>query len=386
MPNQDQSPAAASPTMAYPYPATILVVEDDATLSKAICGLLRDQGYFVIVARDGQDALNLLHQCHVDMILSDVVMPRLDGYGLLHAIRTDERLFHLPVVFLTGYATPQDRRRAKECGVEDYLVKPLDSHDLLATVRNVLVRRGMVEEAVQRQVDAVRDQIIALVQHEFRTPLTFVMGYAELLQDELGQKMLRADLQHSIDAILEGSRRLHHLIESFLTLASLSETALHSGELYPLEPMALWRDSVNVLRPNLDQTDLQVVYEDPPHPVVAYGKYDLLREALVRLLDNAIVYARPTSRTIRLASAARPSHVGWIIQDEGMGIPENRIEQIIQPFTRVPVNPGAPHGIGLGLTLVQRVAQLHNGFLRVESKEGVGSTFELWIPNVEPEL
>jgi signal transduction histidine kinase len=368
------------------YLAAILVVENSRPFNKAMCAVLAAQGYRVACAHDGQEALDLLRRRPVDLVVSDVAMPRLDGYGLLQAMRAEPRLRHLPVVFLTNHATPDERRRAKACGVEDYLVTLLDDDDLLLTVRNALHRRAVLEEAVQYQVGAVRNQILGLIQHEFRTPLTFVMGYAEFLQSALGAKGTeRAELQRSVEAILEGGRRLHHLIESFLLLAGLSGSSLQTGDLYPLDPMALWRESANMLQLELKQANLCVHFEETP-PLIAYGVLELVREALVRLLGNAIVYRRPTSRTIWLSAAAQPGFVGWMIRDEGIGIPAAKQGQIMQPFARVPHNPPGSHGAGLGLTLVQRVAQLHSGCVTVESQEGIGSTFGLWISDAEPDL
>src|SRR5690606_16956583 len=197
--------------------------------------------------------------------------------------------------------------------------------------------------------EEVRNQILGLVQHEFRTPLTFVMGYAEFLRSALNEEIGRAELQHSVEAILEGSRRLHHLIESFLTLAGLSERTLDAGELYPLDPTALWRETVIQLRGDLERAHLHVVLEEPPDPVIVFGVFELLREALVRLLDNAIRYRRPESTTIWLSTSVRPGYVGWQIRDQGLGIPAGHLAELARPFSRLPRIPGGAHGAGLGL-------------------------------------
>jgi signal transduction histidine kinase len=383
---QDTMTATGPQPVPAPYhrPATILLVEDNRTLNNILFEFLRGQGYQMLTAQDGWEALELLHKQPVHLVISDIVMPGLDGYGLLQAIRSDPVLGHLPVIFLTGYATAADRRRAKESGVEDYLTKPLDNTDLLAAVQNVLARRMMLAEDFQRQVDAVRNQILGLMQHEFRTPLTFVMGYAEFLHNALNEQIERAELQRSVEAILEGSRRLHQLVESFLTLASLSEQTLDPADLYPIDPTALWRESLGGVRAELEHSHLQVVIEEPPDPVIVFGVLDLLREALVRLLDNAIRYRRKESRTIWLATITRPGYIGWQIRDQGIGMPANTLAHVAQPFSRLPRGPSAHHGIGLGLALVQRVAELHGGFLTAESQEGVGSEITLWVSDAEP--
>ena len=122
---------------------------------------------------------------------------------------------------------------------------------------------------------------------------------------------------------------------------------------------------------------------EPPDPIIAFGLMDLLREALLRLLDNAIRYRKPESTTIWLTTAAKPGYVGWSIRDEGIGISKAEQLRLAEPFQRGSSHPAGEHGIGLGLSLARRVAELHGGYLEIESEEGVGSTFTLWIVDRE---
>lgn len=361
----------------------ILVVEDNQALNFTLCEMLQTHGYTVQSASNGSEALAILAQQPPDLVVSDLLMPEMDGYALLNRIRGNPRTRNLPVIFLTGHDTPEERRRAKESGVVDYLIKPLDEGDLLHTVRVVLKRHAEQEEDFHRRIEEVRNQILGLVQHEFRTPLTFVMGYAEYLQDALRQELPREELQHSVDAILEGSRRLHHLVESFLLLANLSREALPEDEVYPLDPAALWRECLTEVRETIEDAEIKVVLTESPDPVMVFGVMDLLREALSRLLDNAIRYRRSGVRTIWLGTVAKPGLVGWTIRDEGVGIPAPLLAQLSAPFVRLHQRQADGHGIGLGLTLVRRVAELHGGYLEIESEEGVGSTFTLWVSDEE---
>lgn len=361
----------------------ILVVEDNQTLNHTLCEVLQAHGYVVQSASNGSEALDILDHAIPDLVVSDLLMPEMDGYTMLNRMRGNPRTRNLPVIFLTGHDTPENRRRAKESGVVDYLIKPLNTGDLLHTVRVVLKRQAEQEADFHRRIEEVRNQILGLVQHEFRTPLTFVMGYAEFLQDALRQDLPREEMQHSVDAILEGSRRLHHLVESFLLLANLSREALPTDEVYPLDPAALWRECIAEVRETIEDAEIKVVLTEPPDPVVVFGVMELLREALSRLLDNAIRYRRPGARTIWLATVAKPGHVGWQIRDEGVGIPAPLLVQLSAPFVRLHQRQADGHGIGLGLTLVRRVAELHSGYLEIESEAGVGSTFTLWVSDEE---
>lgn len=372
-------PLALQPNQGH----AILVVEDNQTLNFTLCEVLQTHGYIVQSASNGSEALKMLTQNPPDLVVSDLVMPGMDGHALLNRIRGNPKTRNLPVIFLTGHDSPEQRRRAKDSGVVDYLTKPLNEGDLLHSVTSVLKRYAEQEADFYRRVEEVRNQILGLVQHEFRTPLTFVMGYAEYLQDALRQDLPREEIQHSVDAILEGSRRLHHLVESFLLLANLSRDALPVDEVYPLDPAALWRECLTEVREVIEESEITIKVSEPLDPVVVFGVMDLLREALSRLLDNAIRYRRPGARTIWLATDAKPGYVGWMIRDEGVGIAPALLAQLSAPFVRLHQRQADGHGIGLGLTLVRRVAELHGGYLDIESEEGVGSTFTLWVSDEE---
>lgn len=360
-------------------PATILVVEDNLPFCRMLADLLGEHGYLVRVAHDGDEALDLMIQEVPDLVLTDVVMPRMDGFALLARMRSDPRLHDLPVVFLSGYHSLDQRRRARQWGIEEYLDKPVGAQELLDKVDAVLRRRAVINASIRRRVDQVRDQILGLIQHEFRTPLTLIMGYAEFMQESLDLEPNRTQTKESVEAILEGSRRLHHLVESFLLLANLSREVLPEDEIFPLDPIALWRECVTYRSEEIAASGLQVRLTEPDDPVIVYGVMENLREALVRLLDNAIRYRRNESRTIRLSAVAKPGYVGWCIQDEGTGIPLPLLAELSEPFVRPTVKYPISRGTGLSLTLVRRVAELHGGHLQVDSQVGVGSTFTFWV-------
>ena len=362
---------------------TILVVDDNRTLSRILRELLEAQGYLVDAAFDGHEALEYLRTRTPDLIVSDVVMPQIDGYELLRQLRSNSATQQIPVIFLTAFDTPEGRRRAKEAGAVDFLTKPLDDADLLVTVRAALTHQSEMEAAIQRRVEVVRNEILGLIQHEFRTPLTFIMGYAEFLHSTLHEEIRRDEIAHSVEAILEGSRRLHHLVESFLMLATLSREALPDDEFYPLDPMVMWRETVAPQREELNAAKLRVLLLEPPDPIIAFGMMDLLREALSRLLDNAIRYRKPESTTIMLATVAKPGYVGWSIRDDGIGIAPEMQLRLAEPFQRGHHALTGEHGAGLGLSLARRVAELHGVYLEIESAEGVGSTFTLWVADRE---
>ncbi len=361
----------------------ILVVEDNQTLNGTLCELLQEHGYAVQSASNYSEALEMLTQNPVDLVVSDLITSQIERHDWFNHIRGNPRTRNLPVIFLTGLDSSELRQSLKDYGGVDYLAKPLNDRELIDTVRAMLKQQAEQEADCHRHIEEMRNQILGLVQHEFRTPLTFVMGYAEYLQDAVRQDLPREEIQHSVDAILEGSHRLHHLVESFLLLANLSNKELAVDEIYPLDPAALWRECLIEVSEALDDADITIKTSEPSEPLVVFGVMDLIREALSRMLDNAIRYRRSGARTIWLTTVAKQGYVGWVVQDEGMGIPATLLAQLSAPFVRLHQRQPDGHGIGLGLTLVRRVAELHGGYLEIESEEGVGSTFTLWVSDEE---
>jgi signal transduction histidine kinase len=365
---------------------TILVIDDDPATNSRITQVLEEYGYAVQSATNSSDLLELLRQCAPQVIIADVSLPQIEGHLLLNRIRGNLSTRETPVIFLVAQDAPEGRKASRDSGVVEYLPKPVDSQAtqaLVAVVDSVVQQHAAREAEIRRRVDEIRNQIIAMVQHEFRTPLTFVMGYAEFLQDGLQQNLPHEELESSVAAILEGSHRLHRLVESFLLLATLNQDKLPADEIYPLDPTALWRECITEANLPLRESLLQVKLSEPNDPVIVFGVMDLIREALMRLLDNAIRYRRAESRFIWLATVVQPGLVGWQIRDDGMGVPTARLSALSAPFMRGHSYQAESHGIGLGLALARRVAELHGGYLQIESQEGVGSTFTLWVSDHE---
>ncbi len=363
-----------------PNSASILVVEDNPDLNTAICEILESYGFKVNSATNGSEALDRLKWQIPDAILCDITMPSMDGYTLLKYARTDLQLRTLPFIFLTARASMADQRLAKEIGIEDYLTKPVDSGDLVVAINNALRRRQMMKDEMQQQMDALRNRIVGLLQHEFRTPLTFVLGYAEFLMDVTATDVNLDELRSSTAAILDGGRRLQRLIESFLMLAELQNRTLESHNLDNLSSDTLVRDVATTFRQQLEEVNLTIVILEQNRDAVINADEGLLREALKRLLDNAIRYRRADSNYIWLSVEAVATYVGFRVRDKGVGMPPEMVKQFARPFEQVDRDNRTQPGAGLSLALVSHIAHLHGGKLEVQSEYGKGSTFTIWLP------
>ena len=359
---------------------TILVVEDNIDLNMAICEILESYNFLAHSAKDGFEALNWLKDHKPDMILCDIMMPGMDGYTLLKHTRADTELRTLPFIFLTARTSVADQRLAKEIGIEDYLTKPVDSNDLIAAINNALRRREIMQDEMQKQMDLLRDRIVAILQHEFRTPLTFVLGYSEYLLDVTKGQFNIDELRTSAAAILDGGRRLQQLIETFLLLAELQNRTLKPEDVIRVDPNILMGETVQECEKWLHEAGLQPELQLNQNSMAIYADSEMLREALRRLLDNAARYRRADSKTVWLSVELVSTYVGLRVRDEGRGIPPEMVERFATPFEQVDRDNRTEPGAGLSLALIRHVAHLHGGTLEITSKHGQGSTFTLWLP------
>ncbi len=359
---------------------TILVVEDNVDLNMAICEILESYAFIAHSAKDGYEALDWLKDHKPDMILCDIMMPGMDGYTLLKHARADTELRTLPFIFLTARTSVADQRLAKEIGIEDYLTKPVDSNDLIAAINNALRRRQIMHDEMQRQMNGLRDRIVAILQHEFRTPLTFILGYSEYLLDVTKEEASSDELRTSATAILDGGRRLQQLIETFLLLAELQNRTLKPEDVTRTDPMELMGETLQEFNKRLADAGLVGELHASTEAVAIYADSEMLREALRRLLDNTIRYRRPDSKKIWLSVEHLSTYVGLRVRDEGRGIPPDMVERFATPFEQVDRDNRTEPGAGLSLALIRHVAHLHGGSLEIESQYGKGSTFTLWVP------
>jgi two-component system sensor histidine kinase/response regulator len=359
---------------------TVLVVEDNPAMNNAICDILELNNYKVHSAGNGKEALDILHKERPDVVLCDIMMPQMDGYTLLRHTRADEQLRTLPFIFLTARSSPEDKRQAKSIGIEDYLVKPVDPEDLTVAVNNALRRSRNLAQETQVQMDTLRNQIVRTLQHEFRTPLTFILGYAEYLAEVAGDQLDLDTLRVSTNAILEGGHRLQDLVEKFLMLADIQYRQKLPGTAESLTAQQILANAAATLAKEAEAAKIQIVFSTPDSTDKINGDVRYLHRAIVHLLENAIQYRRAESKRVWLSVVHADNYLGMQVADESRGISDEMVMRLQRPFEQVERDERTMPGAGLSLALIQHVARLHGGYLDISSHEGVGSTFILWLP------
>lgn len=178
----------------------ILVVDDEAKLLRAVAVTLREEGYEVTTARSGEEALVAVSASVPDLIVSDIRMPRMDGFRLARALRSNPRTELIPVIFLTAKGERKDRLVGIRTGVDAYLVKPFDPEELLAVIANLLGRAERTSAELARMVSTARgvESSSTLAAEEFTPAESRV---ARLVAEGLSNKEIAAELGSSVRTV-----------------------------------------------------------------------------------------------------------------------------------------------------------------------------------------
>ncbi|ORY88822.1 hypothetical protein BCR35DRAFT_301169 [Leucosporidium creatinivorum] len=382
----------------------ILHCEDNHDMVEWVGTILRTD-YDVVVARNGKEALVLLETVTPDLVLSDVMMPRVDGLSLVKQIRKHPRLAQIPCILLSARSSLEDAVQALDAGATDYLTKPFNVNDLLARCRvHIRLHRLRLQTAeheaeliLQRAQVEAKNKLLALVGHELRTPLSSVLGAVELLRTPGTTLASHGEL---LDTISDGAGALQVRIEQLLDVADADSGrpnfASASFDLDPLLTTTLAKYSTLAAQKGLA---LFSIAGRLPSKIITDQRR--LASVLDSLLSNAVKFSNKGEVVLRvwledadgeeLDGHERAQERGdlvlcFAVSDAGPGVSEELAQKIFQPFQLADSTSTRSHGgSGLGLALALHSTQLAGGQIGVESSVGVGSTFRCRWPVQLPE-
>ena len=208
----------------------ILIVEDHERLLRALQSVLQTEGYQVFTALDGVEALEVMEQVRPDLVVVDIMMPRMDGYALYEAIRSRSEWVPIPIIFLTAKAEREDVLKGKGLGAEDYITKPFETEELLVTIRARLERAEAIQKVAESEFERLKQQIVTILGHELRTPLTYVAGYTQLGLEE-APHLSPDEFQEFLLGIKKGADRLNRLVEDMLLMVHLDTGQIETSRL-----------------------------------------------------------------------------------------------------------------------------------------------------------
>jgi two-component system sensor histidine kinase/response regulator len=351
----------------------ILLIDDDEDFTRIVAKFLSKEGFAVTAENSGEAGIRRAGEWTPDLILCDLAMPGLDGYEVLTRLRHDARVGDVPVIFLTGQSQPEDVRTGMNLGADDYLTKPVDSHELLRAVHARLARASTGRQQREKQMEQAM-QLFAGVVHDLRDPLFVVLGYTDLLRK--GAEPVQAETAAGpiLDRMQQAIVRMQTIVSETLFLAKSRMQRL------PFDPGAFdLRVFCEQVVADQGQGDrLRFECAEGACPVV--GDALRLRQALENLLANALKYS---DQPVTVTLAAELGRYQIEVRDRGIGIPAEEQGRVFDPFFRAS-NVGNKSGHGLGLSIVKTCVEQHGGHVTLRSAVNQGTTFTLEIPSVPP--
>jgi two-component system sensor histidine kinase/response regulator len=363
--------------------ARILLVEDEPMLRQTISTILEDSGYRVTRAADAHAALQALREDKPDLVVSDIIMPGMDGFTFFQQVRRNAEWSQTPFIFLTAMGTKADIRHGMGLGADDYLVKPFEPEELLSAIQVRLARAAEAKMAMGRISADLRTQIMRVLTHEFRTPLTLITGYAELVEVS-AQEVSDGELQELLRGLYQGTERLRGLVEDLLLVSKL-ETGALVAEIKDRGDSLARADEVvgRVVRRFEDQASTRHValsVETRALEAAVPIAERLLAEIVSRLVDNACKFSKAEGGGVTVTTRQEGGFWALEVADEGIGIRAEALPWIFEAFRQVDRERMEQQGAGLGLSIVRGLSEVHGGQVMVASEPGEGSRFTVLLP------
>jgi PAS domain S-box-containing protein len=372
----------------------ILLVDDNQDMRVYLQRLLAEHWVVETVA-DGAEGLRVARERRPDLVLSDVIMPNLDGFGLLRAMRADPNLAGVPVILLSARAGEEARVEGLEAGADDYLIKPFSARELIARVKSnlelvtlrrkveqeVRERNAILEERVKERTARLEESVTELqtfaytVSHDLRAPIRGMYRYAEMLLSNYPGKVFDTQAEGFAGNIASSAERMDLLVQDLLQYSRLTQAEMKLQEI-ALAPFVT--NVLGAMESEITERKGRVSVE-PNLPRVV-GDPLMLTQALTNLVSNAIKFIRAgVEPKANIRAEQKDGRVRLWVEDNGIGIAPDLHSKLFQVFERL-VKSDEYQGTGIGLAIVRKAVERMGGEVGLESQLGQGSRFWIDLP------
>ncbi|MES1187275.1 MAG: ATP-binding protein, partial [Myxococcales bacterium] len=379
-----------TPTTAAEPRARLLVADDNADMREYLGRLLSPYWNTVLVP-NGRAALAEALASPPDLVLSDVMMPELDGVSLLAALRADPRTKTVPVILISARAGEEARLEGLETGADDYLIKPFAAREVITRVRTHLqmaqVRQEAYRELQQAQAQLVQSakmaslgQLVAGVAHEINNPLAFALAHVGTVERNVAA--LQSSWQADPALTPHGQRALARLEELRLGLSRIQElvsklrtfSRLDEGERKVVSVRESIESVLSILQHRLTDRIRVVSHFGEPDQLECYA--GLLNQAAMNLIGNAID-AIDGPGTVTISTGVNGGWFELVVADTGSGVAEAIRDRVFEPFF---TTKAVGAGMGLGLSITYSIAKKHGGDVELRSRDGGGTVAVFRFP------
>lgn len=358
----------------------ILVIEDDINVRQNILELLVCEGFSIVEANNGRLGVQLAQEEIPDLILCDVMMPELDGYGVLKALRQQPETAIIPLIFLTARSDKTDFRQGMQMGADDYIVKPFTREELLSAITCRLEKNTTIKNDSQRKLDNLRNSIALSLPHEMRTPLNGILGFSQILIEE-SDNLDSQTVKEMAEFIYLSGERLFELIQKFLMYAELEIIKTDPEQIEILQSQTAIFPNLAIMEIISDkakkaerEADLQLEFS-PCQVNISTAK---IAKIVEELIDNAFKFS-PKGSPVQFKGQIVNGQLILSFIDYGRGITAAQIADLgaYQQFERKLYEQ---QGSGLGLMIAKSIAEIHGGKFEIKSKPQERTVVEVTLP------
>jgi len=372
-----QLPNPAAP----PLKSRILVVDDISKNLQVVGTMLRNEGYHVMPATSGAQALERAQAQPPDLILLDLMMPEMDGLEACRRLKADPLTQPIPVIFLTASNEMEHLVNGFEVGAVDYITKPFNAPELLARVRTHLELKHARQRL--REMNEEKNEFMGIAAHDLRNPIGSIKGFSEMIVED-AQSLLGRTHPDSVGCLKEmkdfGERivattgRMMEMLQNLLDTNRIERGEMQLN-LAPTELGAAVNQVIETQRPHATVKQQTIHLETETTPAVVMVDPGVALQVMENLVSNAVKYS-PPGKAIFVRLKKQEQRVRVEVQDEGPGLSPEDQKKLFGKFARLSAKPtGGEHSTGLGLSIVKKMVEAMNGRVWCESQLGQGATF-----------
>ncbi len=361
----------------------ILIIEDHSQMRQLIERHLRKEGYIVLGAGDGTEGLSMAKEHVPDLIVSDIVMPGLSGYDVLREIRADLHTTHIPLLFISSKSDMSEVRHGMNLGADDYLTKPIQIKELMHAVNARLHKSALVQRQMDSVLQKIRSGFVRVLPHEFRTPLSTIIGGTKYIIDSFEQ-LSKPEILELLKMVHGSTNNLNRLLEKILLFAKLETLADDEESLEQLGKKSVENVGDMIADMVLDAAQKQMRMKDielnisrENINVAITASY--LTNLITELMDNSMKFSESgTPITVGVAQGEQ-GMCKITVRDEGRGMSPSQI-RAIGAFTQFDRDLYEQQGVGLGFSIIARIVDLFKGQLTIQSEPAKGTSISVLLP------
>lgn len=391
----------------------ILIIDDDESYRSILSDMLSTHGHTVTAAAGGAQGLQLAHELAPDLIILDVMMPELDGFEVCARLRADPITAEVPIIMATALDDRQSRLRCLAVGADEFLTKPVDTVELRVRVnviarinryRRLLDERARAEREIRqlnadleqrvaertvelidantrlRELNALKDTLMAITSHDLRSPLGGIQNMAEMLLDDQSSA---EDVRYFGQQIYDTVQRLIAMVNNMLDLSKL-EAGKVQLDAIEVRASDIARQALNTIIASARAKDIAAEFHVAPNEPLILGDPQKIGQIVTNLLSNAIKFT-PKGGQISMDVEPEGENVCLRVVDTGLGIPADALPHLYEKFRQIHMRGTAgERGTGLGLAIVRQLVDLHGGRIEVTSAAQRGTTFRVYLPINQP--